>query len=91
VFSVTGEYVAKLQGQLARAVLADGRTWIYDAQKDPDGIAADSGVIDVLDLGNVTGHAERVLVSWGQYQPARDRNSTRQADRAWHVERACRG
>jgi hypothetical protein len=34
--------------------LADGRTWIYDAQEDPDGIAADSGPIDVLDLGNVT-------------------------------------
>ncbi len=32
VFSVIGGYVAKGEGQLVRAVLADGRTWIYDAQ-----------------------------------------------------------
>ena len=32
VFSVIGGYVAKREGQLVRAVLADGRTWIYDAQ-----------------------------------------------------------
>jgi hypothetical protein len=32
VFSVIGGYVAKGEGQLVRAVLADGRTWIYDVQ-----------------------------------------------------------
>jgi len=31
-FSVIGGYVARRMGQLVRAVLADGRTWIYDAQ-----------------------------------------------------------
>jgi len=32
VFSVIGGYVAHRMRQLVRAVLADGRTWIYDAQ-----------------------------------------------------------
>jgi hypothetical protein len=32
VFSVIGGYVAKREGQLVRAVLADGRTWIYDPE-----------------------------------------------------------
>jgi len=36
VFSVIGGYVADRMRQLVRAVLADGRTWIYDAQ-DADG------------------------------------------------------
>jgi hypothetical protein len=36
VFSVIGGYVADRMHQLVRAVLADGRTWIYDAQ-DADG------------------------------------------------------
>jgi hypothetical protein len=36
MFSVIGGYVADRMGQLVRAVLADGRTWIYDAQ-DADG------------------------------------------------------
>lgn len=31
VFSVIGGYVARRMGQLVRAVLADGRTWTYDA------------------------------------------------------------
>jgi hypothetical protein len=31
VFTVIGGYVADRMGQLVRAVLADGRTWIYDA------------------------------------------------------------
>jgi hypothetical protein len=36
VFSVIGGYVADRMRQMVRAVLADGRTWIYDAQ-DADG------------------------------------------------------
>jgi hypothetical protein len=36
VFSVIGGYVAHRMGDLVRAILADGRTWIYDAQ-DADG------------------------------------------------------
>jgi hypothetical protein len=32
VFSVIGAYVADRMRRLVRAVLADGRTWIYDAQ-----------------------------------------------------------
>jgi len=36
VFSVIGGYVADRMRQLVRAVLADGRTWTYDAQ-DADG------------------------------------------------------
>jgi len=36
VFSVIGGYVARRMGQLVRAVLADGRTWIYGAD-DADG------------------------------------------------------
>ena len=36
VFSVVGGYVAQRERQLVRAVLADGRTWIYDAE-DADG------------------------------------------------------
>ena len=36
VFSVVGGYVATRMGELVRAVLANGRTWIYDAE-DADG------------------------------------------------------
>jgi hypothetical protein len=32
VFTVISGYVARRMGQLVRAVLADGRTWLYDAQ-----------------------------------------------------------
>jgi len=32
VFTVIGGYVARRMGDLVRAVLADGRTWLYDAQ-----------------------------------------------------------
>lgn len=32
VFSVIGGYVAHWNGQLVRAILADGRTWIYDPE-----------------------------------------------------------
>ena len=36
VFSVVGGYVAHRERELVRAVLSDGRTWIYDAE-DADG------------------------------------------------------
>jgi hypothetical protein len=54
VFSVIGGYVADRMHQLVRAVLADGRTWTYDAQ-DADG----AWLFAVQRCGDFSGTAPR--------------------------------
>ena len=56
VFSVIGGYVADRMHQLVRAVLADGRTWIYDAT-DADG----AWLFAVQRCGNFAGTALRAV------------------------------
>jgi hypothetical protein len=56
VFSVVGGYVAHREGQLVRAILADGQTQIYDAS-DADG----AWLFAVQRCGNYPGTAFRAV------------------------------
>jgi hypothetical protein len=56
VFSVIGGYVAHWNGQLVRAILADGQTWIYDPE-DGNG----SWLFAVQRCGNFRGTAFRAV------------------------------
>ena len=56
VFTVIGGYVADRMGQLVRAVLADGRTWIYDA-----GNADGAWLFAVQRCGDFAGTALRAV------------------------------